>query len=421
MPIADLFQYVNTELSENPILEGEYKEKEIKEKIDYRELIKYLEFDRYDTKNFNAENDEVSPFTFISDEKSLKDFLYEQLSELTQEKLENYLCKYIIENIDHRGYLSMTCEEIRKETKLPMELIETSLAIIQNMDPAGIGARDIKECLINQLKRQNKLTHNIEIIIKEHLEDIANNKYVNISKALKISQKEVQDYSDIIKKLEPKPSRGYYTGDEINFVLPDVEIRKIGNQYVIIMQDNMLPKLTINNFYKQIISNDGDENAKNYIKEKMDRAIGLMNGIEQRKQTLYKVMEYILNKQLDYFNEGTEKLRPMTVKEVSEALNFHESTISRAIKDKYVLTPRGMIMIKKLFTTALNKENEDLSVVNIKNRIKDIIDGEDKAKPLSDQNLCNFFNNEGLNISRRTVAKYREEIGIKASSKRKRL
>lgn len=421
MPIIDLFNYVNNELSENPVLEGEFRDKEVKEEIDYKKLKKYLEFDRYDTKSFAIENDEVSPFSFISGERTLKDFLYEQLREVKQTGEENYLCTYIIENIDDRGYLPISDEEISVETNMSIDAIRKALNIIQSMDPAGIAARDIKECLILQLERNNKFSKEIQQIINYHLEDIADNKFNNIAKELNITAKEVQEYFDIIKHLQPKPSRGFYTGDNVAFVFPDVEIRKVGNQYEIIMEDRILPKLSINKFYRQVINSTGDEHAKSYINEKMEHAIGLINGIEQRKQTLYKVMMYILNKQVQYFDEGVEKLKPMTIKEVSETLSFHESTISRAIKDKYVLTPRGIILIKKLFTTALNKETEDLSVVNIKNRIKSLIDGEDKLKPLSDQNICNILNNESLPISRRTVAKYREELGIKSSSKRKRI
>ncbi len=204
--------------------------------------------------------------------------------------------------------------------------------------------------------------------------------------------------------------------------MPDAYIRKIDDEYIILMNDNIIPKLNINSTYKDVINHSEDKIAVDYVKDKISSAMSLIKSIENRKTTLYKVIQEIVNFQKDYFNYGDDYLKPMTIKAISIKLNLHESTVSRAIRDKYIALNNGNIKrIKDLFTNSLNYHNEDLSTLNIKNMIKEIVENEDKKKPLSDSNICELLNNKGLNISRRTVAKYREEIGIKSSSQRKRL
>ncbi len=260
-------------------------------------------------------------------------------------------------------------------------------------------------------------------IIDNFLPLVAENRYNVISKKLSISIKKAQEYGDVIKTLQPKPSRGFYTGDEVKYIVPDAYIKKIDNEYYIIMNEELLPKLTVNNLYKDIVLNDTDENAVEFVKEKLNSAIFLIKSIENRKSTIYRVLEKILEIQRDYFDLGIKFLKPMTLKEIADSLGMHESTISRAIRDKYINTNRGTILIKDLFTTGITANNstgEDISVEFIKREIKELIDKEDKKKPISDQIICNILNNKGIQISRRTVAKYREELGIQSSKCRKR-
>ena len=311
-------------------------------------------------------------------------------------------------------------EIICKELKISKELGEKALLIVQDLEPYGIGARDIKECLLIQLDKLALDDEKMITIVNNHLEDIANNKYALIGKSLNISPREAQRYGDVIKKLEPKPSSGFYTGEEVKFIIPDAAIREIDDQLIIIMNDSILPRLSINSGYKKVINEEGDKNATEYVKDKLNKAMFLIKSIEQRRSTLYNVLEEIIKRQEEYFKKGYNYLKPMTLKEISEVLNIHESTVSRAIKDKYILTDRGTVKIKDLFTTAI-KNSEDLGVVKIKNRIKEIIEGENKKKPFSDQYISDKLIEENMEIKRRTVAKYREELGIKSSSKRKRL
>jgi RNA polymerase sigma-54 factor len=209
----------------------------------------------------------------------------------------------------------------------------------------------------------------------------------------------------------------------VKFIIPDAEIRNIQGEFYIIMNDGILPKLSVNNAYKEVLNTNADENTTEYVKEKLNKAISIVKSIEQRRSTLYKVLEKIVEKQKDFLLKGINYIKPMTLKEISEDIKMHESTVSRAIKDKYILTSFGTIKIKDLFVSKLSvgKNDEDVAVTIIKKKIKDMIDNENKKKPLSDQVICDNLNDEKINISRRTVAKYREELGIQSSSKRKRI
>lgn len=430
MSTYDLREYIESEFLENPILEGDFdfvqEDKKYEDKIDYKEMIKYLEFDNYGSQGYGEYNkdDDVSPFNFISEKESLTEYLQEQLIESDEDEYKKAIVSYMIENIDSRGYLDMPIEEICKELNISIELGEEALEILQDLEPDGIGARDLKECLKIQLIKQGLLDDNLEIIIDEYLDLIADNKFNLIAKNLKITPKEAQDLGDIIKKLEPKPSRGFYTGDEVKFIIPDAAIRNIDGQYFVIMNEGVIPRLSISNIYKEVLSNKDDKNTESYVKEKLNSAMFLIKSIEQRKSTLLKILEKVVENQKEYFDKGQKYLKPMTLKDMAEMLGIHESTVSRAIKDKYILTSFGTVKIKDLFTTGLSinqGDGEEVAVVNIKKQIKEMIDEEDKKKPLSDQVICDALNKKNLNISRRTVAKYREELGIKSSSKRKRI
>ncbi|MEW8956067.1 RNA polymerase factor sigma-54 [Clostridium sp.] len=423
----ELQEFIDKEIQENPVLEAKYEEKEdkdLKDRMDYKELIKYLEFDNYGSQSLGSyDKDEVSPFTFIGNKTSLKEYLEEQILEINENDYFKTLCKYIIENIDHRGYLYVSAEDMAREISVNIEDLEKALDIVQSLEPSGIGARDLKECLKIQIKNKGIEDDKIFNIIDNHLENIADNRYVIIAKDLKMTPKEAQDYGDTIKTLEPKPSRGFYTGEEVKYIIPDAYIRKIDNKYIIIMNDELSPRLSINTMYKEILMNNTDKNAVSYVKDKMNGAMFLMKSVEQRKSTIYRVLEKIIERQEEFLDNGEKFLKPMTLREIAEELSMHESTISRAIRDKYVYIPRGTIRIKDFFTQGISKgsSNEDVSVVNIKTIIRKLIDEEDKRKPISDQIICDKLNEKDMNISRRTVAKYREEMGIKSSSKRKRL
>ena len=429
MGIGELREYIDKEFQENPILEIKdnncnEEKKIIDNKYDYKEFIKYLEFDNYGAESLSSYegSEEISVFNFISKKKSLKEFLKEQLLELKVDIYLKAISEYIIESLDNRGYLQIELKEIAEELNVSVSECEKALKIVQGLEPYGIGARNLKECLFIQLEKLNLLDENLQFIINNSLEDIANNRFSNIAKNLNISVRRAQAYGDLIKKLEPKPSSGFYTGEEVKYIIPDAEIRNIGGINYILMNDSVLPKLTISGSYKEILESNSEKSSEEYIKDKMDKAIFLIKSINERRSTLYKILEKIIEKQEDYFEKGRSFLKPMTLKDIAIELDLHESTVSRAIKDKYILTVFGTVKIKDLFVTGLcsNNGKEEISVVNIKNKIKELINKEDKSKPISDQFICDELNKLSINISRRTVAKYREEMGIKSSSKRKR-
>lgn len=430
MSAYDLREYIDKEFEENPVLDGEFEfvesEKKYQDKIDYKEMIKYLQFDSYsNTSNFEYNHEEeVSIFNFIAEKKTLKDYLYEQLLEVKTNLKEIEIVQYMIESLNSRGYLEDTIESIASELLVDEKRVQAALDILQSLEPCGIGARNLKECLMIQLKRKTLLDKTLENIVLNYLEYIADNKYSYIAKKINITARKVQEYGDIIKTLEPKPSSGYYTGDEIRFIIPDAYIVKFDNEYNVIMNNGVIPRLRINNLYKNTILNDKNEEEVEYVKEKINNAISLIKGIEQRNSTLLKLLECIVKRQKEYFEKGKKFLKPLTLKDVAIEINVHESTVSRTIKDKYILTDRGTVKIKDLFCNGIiscRVNGEDVSTNVIKNKIQQLIEEENKNKPLSDQIICDLLNDDEIDISRRTVAKYREELGIKSSAKRKRI
>ncbi|OCA97686.1 RNA polymerase factor sigma-54 [Clostridium beijerinckii] len=434
MSLHDLREYIDNEYSENPVLEvneeiSSYDDEQInrdvniEDKYDHKKLVEELYSDNYkDRSETNYSNEEVSPLNFIEKKVSLKEYLQEQLIEADIDQYMLDICNYIVESLDYRGYLEISTGELAEELNIPEEIVNKALEVVQVLEPYGIGARNIKECLLIQSLKLNILDDIIEKIILNHLENIAENKYETVAKDLNINPREAQRYGDLIKKLEPKPSRGFYTGEEVNYIIPDAEIKNVDGEFFILMNESVLPRLMINKTYRDVLRNNQDSETNTYVKEKINQALFLIKSIEQRKNTLYKVLECVVEKQNDFFKFGRQYIKPLTLKEVAEIINLHESTVSRAIKDKYVLTSYGTVKIKDLFASGLSSNNnEDMATSKIKNEIKKIIEEENKSKPLSDQLISSMLVEKNMNISRRTVAKYREELGIKSSSARKRL
>jgi RNA polymerase sigma-54 factor len=432
MPIFELQQDVERELEENPLLEIEQGEvenldkdySEEKDDFDFSKLINHKENINYENANYsNDTNDSeiVDPLNFIIGKVTLRDYLVEQIHDLNEEKRVVRICNYIVESIDERGYLDCEAEAISEKLNVSIKEVENALEIVQGFQPCGIAARDLRECLNIQLRSRNVEDRNIFKIVEDHLELLSENKIKEIAKLLNIDVKKVQEYCDLIRSLEPKPSRGFNTGNLENYAIPEAYIRKIGNDFYILMNGNLLPRLTINKLYKDLMEKKEDNQVLDYIKDKLNSAIFLIKGIENRNRTIYNILEKIVDIQKQYFEMGEQYLKPMTIGQIAEKLNLHESTVSRAIRDKYVGTSYGTKKIKDLFTTGLESNLSENNVSNslIKKEIKALIDIEDRKKPMSDQDICNILVGKGVEISRRTVAKYREEMGICASSKRK--
>jgi RNA polymerase sigma-54 factor len=433
MPIFELQENIEKELEDNPLLEiidegNEETASEDKDNsyeadgVNYNQLIKDNEYTNHESISYDADqNDKIDPLNFIIEKKTLKDYLMEQIIDLREEDKIICICNFIIESIDEKGYLSCSVEEIAKELKLPVEEVNYALNLVQNFQPWGIAARNLKECLTIQLIKRNIEDENLYKLVDEYLELIADNKIKEIAKKLDIDTRRVQEYFNIIKSLEPKPSRGFNTCNLDNYVIPEAYIRKIGDDCYVLMNETNLPRLSINPLYRDLIKSQVSGEALGYVKDKLNSAVYLIKGIEQRKRTIHSILEKIVGLQKEYFNYGEQYLKPMTIADIASILKIHESTISRAIKDKYISTPYKTIKIKDLFTSGIesNSTDESVSANYIKKEIRKLIENEDKSKPLSDQDICNVLRNGKFEISRRTVAKYREEIGISSSSKRK--
>lgn len=428
LPSLELNDYIQNELVENPVLEtvpeekSESEDREVDERIDWEELSKNFE-NGDDFENYYHDDEETaSPLNFVAAVTTLKDHLLFQLRLTLKSHEDIDIGEYLIDNIDSAGYLRVSVDDTSAHFNVSNDRVESVLSVIQSFDPPGIGARDLKECLKIQLHQSGLHNELVEKVIDGYLNEIAENKYEIIAKGLSITPKEAQDIGDVVKGFQPKPGSGFADSNDIRYVTPDVYIDKVGEEYIITVNDKMVPRLSINAYYRGILKNDTkDKKTADYIKGKLDSALWLIKSIEQRKNTLYRVVNSIVSFQKDFLDRGQDFLKPLTLKEVAEEVGVHESTVSRAINGKYAQTPRGLFELKFFFTRGLDDSSGDnISSQKIKNMIKKIISGEDAAKPLSDQKISDMLAREGISISRRTVAKYREEMEIPSTSKRKR-
>lgn len=422
----ELNEYIDKELLENPILESEYH-KESDTEIDIDSLRDQLiqadeNVEAYKQWESHSTSDEYSYENFVAFNYTLTEFLIEQLHFSSLKGQDAEIGRYIIENIDDNGYLSMSLEEICSVLDVDLDSCERVLDLIHTFEPSGVGARDLNECLIIQLASLGELTDEIEFIISNRLKDLADNKYALISKEVGISLTEVQEIADLIKTLEPKPGRGFDSDNSIKYIIPDIYVEETNGEYVVSANDGSTPSLHISSYYNSLTEEaKSDKELSNYLNNRFNSAMWLMKSIEQRKKTIYNVASAIVQFQNDFFAKGERFLKPLTLKQIAETVGVHESTVSRAINGKYMQCPRGVFELKYFFTGGiLNEDGSGVSSNSIKSMIKEFVDAEDDKKPLSDSKISEMLHEKGIDISRRTVAKYRDDIGIMPSSKRRR-
>lgn len=422
----ELNEYIDKELLENPILESEYH-KESDTEIDIDSLRDQLiqadeNVEAYKQWESHSTSDEYSYENFVAFNYTLTEFLIEQLHFSSLKGQDAEIGRYIIENIDDNGYLSMSLEEICSVLDVDLDSCERVLDLIHTFEPSGVGARDLNECLIIQLASLGELTDEIEFIISNRLKDLADNKYALISKDMGISIAEVQGIADLIKTLEPKPGRGFDSDNSIKYIIPDIYVEETNGEYIVSANDGSTPSLHISSYYNSLTEEaKSDKELSNYLNNRFNSAMWLMKSIEQRKKTIYNVASAIVQFQNDFFAKGERFLKPLTLKQIAETVGVHESTVSRAINGKYMQCPRGVFELKYFFTGGiLNEDGSGVSSNSIKSMIKEFVDAEDDKKPLSDSKISEMLHEKGIDISRRTVAKYRDDIGILPSSKRRR-
>jgi len=447
----ELAEMIQEEMEQNPALEetgtqetsdnsitakekdGAEKEKEtpekevtIEEKVrtdtDWENYInEYNSTGRVYTESENREAPNYEAFT--SDKKTLKDHLQWQLMLSGLEKDEEKIGHMIIGNLNKDGYLCVSVEEIAQNFSCDVENVEKVLSVLQTFDPPGVCGRDLCETLLIQVQQLGIDNVIIIEIIKDHLKNLENRNSKKIAKKLKISTDDVRTAVKIIQYLEPKPGRKFST-EEAAYITPDIYVYKHGDDFKIVMNDDGLPKLKINRFYKDTISNGRklSKDTKNYLNEKMQSASWLIKSIHQRQKTIYLVMESILKFQKEFFEKGIAYLRPLILKDIAEDIEMHESTISRVTTNKYTYTPQGLFELKFFFNSSIERTGgQAMASASVKDRIKLLIKNEDHTKPLSDDKLATILQNADINIARRTVAKYRKVLNILPSNKRKQL
>lgn len=362
---------------------------------------------------------------FLAQAPTLHEHLLFQLHLAVYHEEERRVGEWIIGNIDDNGYLRVGIEEIAKATGASQELVSRMLSVIQTFDPAGVGARTLEECLLLQIDQAvdplNPHAALARRIVKEHLKDLADGKLNKIACSLGVGVRDVQAASDLIRSLDPKPGRRYGTPYDVRYVIPDVVVQRIGGEYVIVVNESAIPRIAISPVYKRILSQYGNEReTKKFIENKLNSAVWFLRSIEQRRLTLYRVVETIVKLQKEFFEKGIRHLKPMTLREVALIIGIHESTVSRAIANKYVQTPHGVFELRFFFSSGVRSRDGSVSAESVKKMILDLLQAEDPYNPLSDQQVVDILAAKGITISRRTVAKYRNEIGTPPSTKRRR-
>jgi RNA polymerase sigma-54 factor len=456
MPLLDLQQHIKQELLNNPFLELEEpqvteeemeaapkevqkeKEKE-KEEIDWEEIL----LDGFEAGGRRAEFEDKEYYEPVPVEsRDLYDHLRDQLVLMPLTPRQMLLAEELVGNIDENGYLTCSIEEVTvglnrwiedaggewfgdSESNEPFDLAEGEemLRILQGLDPAGIASRDLRECLLLQMRDSSQEDSLAYRIVANYFDQLVNHRWSEISKELSITPKDVQTVADEVKKLDPKPGLKYAAPPD-NYITPDLIVEKIDGEYLVFLNDTSLPRLKLSRTYREIAKDKSKFKGENkeFISNKLNSANWMIQAIEQRRQTMLKVMNFIVDRQRDFFEKGVQYLKPLTLREVAEVINMHESTVSRVTNEKYVQTPRGVLPLKFFFSSGLSTTSgEDVSARGIKARIQKLVDEEEARRPLTDQAIVNILKDEGIQIARRTVAKYRDQLGILSARMRKRV
>ncbi len=440
MPTQELQQVLKQEILQNPLLEEVDESEEIledeaaeeeedteAEKSD-EESEEPIDWDDYFETGFGigsgyAEEEEREDFLerVPVAKQSFSDYLMSQLRLVTEDEKVLVIGEYLVGSLDDSGYLTCPLEEVANTFETAVDEVEKVLAIIQTFDPTGVGARDLKECLLIQLRTRDLGDSMAARIVRDHFEEFKQKKYLDLSKKLKISLKEIQAQAMIIGSLNPKPGLDIIA-EGPKYVIPDLVVERVGEKYVVYLNDKNVPRLRISQAYRNELQHNPDisSETKDFIRGRLKNAKWLIQTIEQRRRTMIKVMQSIVEEQEEFFEKGTVSLRPLTLQQVAGKISMHESTVSRVTTNKYVQTPRGVYELKFFFSSSLGTSSgEEVSAKSAKLKIKKIIEKENAKKPLSDQKIADILREDGLIIARRTVAKYREQLGILPARHRK--
>lgn len=331
--------------------------------------------------------------------------------------------EYLIGNIDEHGYLQTTVEDAAARLGVEPRVVEEALKIIQTFDPPGVGARTLQECLLIQVDQLGIKDHLLEEIIRYHLVGLSQGKVDRLARQFDTTVQEIQRVTDILKTLDPKPGRNFSSPDDVRYVVPDIILEKVDGEYIILVNDVSVPRITINSTYRSVLhqSESCDSQTRRFVESKLNAAAWLLRSIEQRRLTLYKVAQCLVQLQRDFLDHGVKYLKPLNLKQVAEMVGLHESTVCRATSNKYIQTPQGVFEMKYFFPSGVNNDAGTItSAESIKKMLQEIVAAENPKAPLNDQQIAEIFCQGGIRISRRTVAKYRNALGIPPIRQRKR-
>ncbi len=448
----ELQQAVREELEVNPVLEEEPEEVAAPEEArgtaadpERSELpeappAKAELFDRVDWEYYfgdgapstgsraerEREEEDGRPYyeNLLTRKPSLAEYLAMQVNLSGADEVVREIAPYLIGNIDENGYLTVSAEESAEALGKPPEDVERAIAMLQTLDPSGVGARDLRECLMIQARERGEEFALPLKILDEHFPLFTRGDVAGAARRLKLSREVVREAFQKLVTLWPKPGRAYL-GDDVHYITPDAYVFKVDKEWVITLNDDGQPRLRLSAYYRDLLS-AGDRLGKEdreFLKQKVNSALWFIKSIQQRQRTIYKVVESIMKLQRDFLERGPKYLKPLTLRDVAEDISMHESTVSRVTNGKYVYVPHGIFELKFFFNSGLNRDGgeDDIAANSVKEKILEIVRGEGEDKPLSDQDLVRILRNQGIRIARRTVTKYRQAMGVLPSSKRKKL
>src|SRR3954451_16404971 len=440
-PLLELRNLVQQEMETNPVLEELSNEigsetadetktaadEEFKEEFDQLaklddEWRDYMaQSSSYSSRSQEEEEKRQFFLDSISTQETLQQHLMGQLNQTVLDANDRKTAEVIIGNIDDSGFLQSTPEDMSMNTGIPQEQFENMLTLVPSCYPRGVGARDLRECLLIQLKREGRQNSLEYKIISEHMQDLGKRRFPEIARRMGLSVEQVQKCANNIAGLEPRPGQIFAAAPQ-NYVLPDVTVEKIDGEYQGILNGEQIPHLRISNTYKDIMSQDGNgSDVKDYIRDKIRSGKFLIKSIHQRQQTISNISHQIVSRQREFLDHGSAHLKPMTMVQIADAVGVHETTVSRAISGKYMSTPQGVFEMKYFFTPGYQTASgEAMSNTSVKEAIEDLVKNEDGSAPLSDKEIVEILSERGIPIARRTVAMYRTELNILPSNMRRK-
>jgi len=426
LPVLELNLYLQQKILENPMLELNEEAEREEESLEQHEEEEFdFEWEQYlhqgDEGYRGEDSDKASFEQYTAGTLTLHQLLRQQLSMISLPARVERTAAYIIDNLSADGYLRISTAEIARQLQVQEADALEGLAVVQTLDPAGIGARSLRECLLLQVDRRKDAPPFAREIISDHLDLVAKGRIPVIAEALQADYAPVQKAIDYIRSLEPKPGVSLSTDSPSQFIMPDVTVFKVAGEWVILVNDSYSHRLHLSPSYQAMLQNADSPGTKKFLRDKLNSALWLLKAIEQRRTTLYRITEFILEYQKSFFSKGVKHLRPMRLLDVAQALDIHESTVSRATNGKYLQTPRGIYAFKYFFAANLDTiDGVGVASTGVKEVLEEVVATEDKGNPLTDQELALILQRRGVKISRRTVAKYREQLGIPSSNLRRR-